>query len=102
MTHRFPVASKFPWVDFGGGGFRGVATLPNGQNHSVKCIYIGKRLVVARVYNKEGGRVSYSLYPCVTAVVTVHDLLPYHLIQAVTFHTYTTIEARGGGCMLEQ
>ena len=53
MTHRFPVASKFPWVDFGGvggGGFRGVATLPNGQNHSVKCIYIGKRLVVARVY----------------------------------------------------
>ena len=36
--------------------------------------------------NKEGGRVSY---PCVTAVVTVRDLLPYHLIQAVTFHTYT-------------
>ena len=30
---------------------------------------------VTRVYNKEGGRVSYSLYPCVTAVVTIHDLL---------------------------
>ena len=31
--------------------------------------------IIARVYNKEGGRVSYSLYPCVTAVVTVHDPL---------------------------
>ena len=37
---------------------------------------------------------SYSLYPCVTAVVTVHDLLPYYLIQAVTFHTYTTSSKR--------
>ena len=47
-----------------------------------------------RVHNKEGGRVSYSLYPCVTAVVTVHDFLPYHLIQAVAFHTYTTSSKR--------
>ena len=27
--------------------------------------------LTSRVYNKEGGRVSYSLYPCVTAVVHV-------------------------------
>ena len=45
-----------------------------------RCTY-GTASVQPRVYNKEGGRVSYSLYPCVTAVVTVHDLLPYHLIQ---------------------
>ena len=45
--------------------------------------------VLSRVYNKEGERVSYSLYPWVTAIVRVHDLLPYHLIQAVTFHIYT-------------
>ena len=30
-------------------------------------------LMYGHVYNKEGGRVSYSLYPCVTAVVIVHD-----------------------------
>ena len=40
--------------------------------------------------NKEKGRVSYSLYPC----VTVHDLLPYYLIQPETFHTYTTSSKR--------
>ena len=37
-------------------------------------------------YNEERGSVIYSLYPYVTAVVRVHDRLPYHPIQAVTFH----------------
>ena len=31
-------------------------------------------IVTAKVYNKEGGRVSYSVCPCVIAVVTVHNL----------------------------
>ena len=45
--------------------------------------------IAPRVHNKREGECP-TPYTRVTAVVTVHDLFPYHLIQAVTFHTYTT------------
>ena len=47
--------------------------------------------VTPGVYNKERGRVSYSLYPCITAVVTVHDLLPYYLYNTLKLWHFTHI-----------
>ena len=59
-------------------------------NDKFMCVYYSQEYNIIIKWGESVLLPIILYYPCVTAVVTVHGLLPYHLIQAVTFHTYTT------------